>query len=65
MTTAADEVTTTARKRCGRHVDRPVEEGVGIRLEPDDLAEPGRFGRVQNWARPTAWRVAGRLSDAR
>ena len=31
--------------RAGRHVDRALEEGVGIRLEPHDLAEPGRLGR--------------------
>jgi len=28
-----------------RHVDRPLEEGVGEWLEPYDLAEPGRLGR--------------------
>jgi hypothetical protein len=27
-----------------RHVDRPLEEGVGKWLEPYELAEPGRFG---------------------
>ena len=31
--------------RAERHVDRPVEQGVGTRLEPHDLAEPGRLGR--------------------
>ena len=29
-----------------RHVDRALEEGVGKRLEPHDLAEPGRLGRL-------------------
>jgi hypothetical protein len=28
--------------RTERHNDRPLEHGVGKRLEPDDLAEPGR-----------------------
>jgi hypothetical protein len=31
--------------RAERHVDRPLEEGVGIWLEPDDFAEPTRLGR--------------------
>ena len=31
--------------RAGRRVDRTLEEGVGKRLEPYDLAEPGRLGR--------------------
>ena len=31
--------------RAERHVDRTLEEGVGKRLEPYDLAEPGWLGR--------------------
>jgi hypothetical protein len=46
----------------GRHVDRPLKEGVGIWLEPYDLAEPGRFGRfilgdVPRLGRSTAGRA--------
>ena len=32
--------------RAERHVDRPLEQGVGEGLEPHDLAEPGRLGRL-------------------
>ena len=31
--------------RAGRHAGRVLQQGVGKRLEPDDLAEPGRLGR--------------------
>ena len=31
--------------RPGWYADRTLEESVGIRLEPDDFAEPGRLGR--------------------
>ena len=31
--------------RAERPVDGALEEGVGIRLEPYDFAEPGRLGR--------------------
>jgi hypothetical protein len=34
-----------ASLRAKRHVDRTLEEGVRIWLEPYDLAEPGRVGR--------------------
>ena len=51
--------------RAERHVDRALEQGVGIRLEPDDLAEPGRLGRFNIRARPTPWPGVGWPSDAR
>ena len=38
--------------RAGRRGGRAVEEGVGIRLEPDDFAAAGSARAVQQWARP-------------
>ena len=51
--------------RAERHVDRTLEEGVGIRLEPHDFAEPGRLGRFNLRACPTPWPGAGWPSEAR
>ena len=42
---------------------RTLEEGVGIRLEPDDLAEPGRLGRFDAGHVPLLGRAsAGRAA---
>jgi hypothetical protein len=50
-----------ARLRAGRHVDPTLEEGVGIRLEPNDFAEPGRLGRFDMRHIPLLrWASAGR-----
>ena len=49
--------------RAGRHADRALQEGVGIRLQPDDLAEPGRLGRFDPGHVPLLGRApAGRAA---
>ena len=49
--------------RPGRHLDRTLQEGVGKRLEPDDLVEPGRLGRFHAGHVPLLGRApAGRAA---
>src|SRR5207247_3228109 len=44
-----------------RHIDSTLEESVGIRLEPDDFAKPGRLGRFNLGHVPLlCWASAGR-----
>jgi hypothetical protein len=47
------------------HIDRTLEKGVGKRLQPYNLAEPGRLRSVVELReRPTLWRVVGWPSGA-
>ena len=45
--------------RAERHVDGTLEEGVGVRLEPEDFAEPGRLGRLNLGHVPLLGRASG------
>src|SRR5215218_6699785 len=47
--------------RAERHLDRALEEGIGIRLQPYDLAEPGR----RWWCNPRYVPLGGRASAGR
>src|SRR4029453_12840696 len=45
--------------RAERHVDRSLEPRVGERLEPDDLAEPGRLRGFDLCPGPLPWGASG------
>ena len=60
-----DSVRSYAGLRAERHVDRALEQVVGVRLEPHDLAEPGRFGRVDAGDVPLPGRTSARPTGAR
>ncbi len=51
--------------RAERQVNRALEEGVGIWLEPHDVAEPGRLGRFNPVDVPLHDRGDGWPSEAR